>query len=355
MPITIPPPPPGYIDAVAVQERDLNDDDDFGDAGEVVYYHSNWPIFSIYALTDATENVVERYRYDAYGACTVLDDDWSADTDGLSDVANPYAFTARCVDLETSPTAQPSTTLMQYRYRHYSPALGRFVSRDPQGYSDGLNPYQFVASCPIALVDPLGLVVECPGGKWYFSGRMTQGTLFVASYSSTVGTFECQEVKHVGYWQWVCQEAGYTFTIEQEVYKVPTAEGRIHSVMTSTGLGAQKMFVTGTAGGAETADELGGPGLDYLNLGISVGPLSGSITPDSVGGGLNFSQWGLGGSIDWLGVKYVSIYAQYWRVEEESLNLTERQLLEEFADCCTKTYHPLAKPEWVPNPTPPLP
>ncbi len=55
---------PGYIDAVAVQERDLNSDDDFGDANEVVYYHSN-TLFSVYALSDADENVVERYRYDA--------------------------------------------------------------------------------------------------------------------------------------------------------------------------------------------------------------------------------------------------------------------------------------------------
>ena len=31
---------PGYIDAVAVQERDLNADDDFADTNEVVYYHS---------------------------------------------------------------------------------------------------------------------------------------------------------------------------------------------------------------------------------------------------------------------------------------------------------------------------
>ena len=73
---------PGYIDAVAVQERDLNGYNDFWDADEVVYYHSS-TLFSVYALSDASESVIERYRYDAYGACTVLDADGSVDGDGL--------------------------------------------------------------------------------------------------------------------------------------------------------------------------------------------------------------------------------------------------------------------------------
>jgi len=148
MPVTRPPLSPGYIDAVAVQERDLNSDSDFGDANEVVYYHAN-TLFSVYALTDATENVVERYRYDAYGACTVLDDDWSADADGLSDVQNPYTFTGRRLDDETG--------LLQYRHRSYSPHVGRFISRDSVGYLDGLHTYLYTASDPVQHADPLGL------------------------------------------------------------------------------------------------------------------------------------------------------------------------------------------------------
>jgi len=130
---------PGYIDAVAVQERDLNADDDFGDSGEVVYYHTN-TLFSVYALTDAGENVAERYRYDAYGACTVLDADWSTDADGLSDVENPYTFTGRRADVESG--------LMQYRHRYYSPALGRFISRDPVEFANSYNPYAYCLANP---------------------------------------------------------------------------------------------------------------------------------------------------------------------------------------------------------------
>jgi RHS repeat-associated protein len=137
---------PGYVDAVAVQERDLNSDDDFADTNEVVYYHSS-TLFSVYALSDASESVVERYRYDAYGACTVLDADGSADADGLSDVENPYAFTGRRLELESG--------LMQYRNRYYHTAIGRFVSRDPVG---GVSPYVYADCRPQVLGDPTGNV-----------------------------------------------------------------------------------------------------------------------------------------------------------------------------------------------------
>jgi len=130
---------PGYIDAVAVQERDLNADGDFGDDDEVVYYHTN-TLFSVYALTDATENVVERYRYDAYGAATVLDSDWSADADGISDVAS----------------------------------LGRFVSRDAAGYEAWFDLYCYVVDRPTAAGDALGMSPHWGTGDFlwhYFHGQ----------------------------------------------------------------------------------------------------------------------------------------------------------------------------------------
>ena len=56
----------GYIDAVATQERDLKADGDFSGSIEMVYYHCN-TMCSVYALTDANETTIERYRYDGYG------------------------------------------------------------------------------------------------------------------------------------------------------------------------------------------------------------------------------------------------------------------------------------------------
>ncbi|MFO8007789.1 MAG: RHS repeat-associated core domain-containing protein [Candidatus Brocadiia bacterium] len=138
---------PGYIDSPARQERDLNGDDDFSDTNEVVWYHSN-TLYSVYAVSDSSQSVTERYRYDAYGAATVLDPDGSADSDGLSDVENPYAFTARRLDLESD--------LMYYRNRQYSVALGRFISRDPAGYVDGHALYVYAADQPTGWIDAGG-------------------------------------------------------------------------------------------------------------------------------------------------------------------------------------------------------
>jgi RHS repeat-associated protein len=138
---------------VAVQERDLNADGDFGDANEVACYHSS-TLHSTCSLTDASENVVERYRYDAYGACTVLDPDGSADADGLSDAASPYASTGRRVDHESE--------LMQYRHRYYHLGVGRFISRDPAQYADGYSAYLYSQDRPTHLTDPSGREAEGP-------------------------------------------------------------------------------------------------------------------------------------------------------------------------------------------------
>ena len=132
---------------MACQERDLDDDGDFADSDEMVYYHST-TIHSVYALTNSSESVIERYRYDAYGKATVLEPDWSADSDNASDVHNPYQYTGRRNDAETN--------LYQYRHRYYSWRLGRFISRDPKGYVDGWNLYEYGGGKPLIATDPMG-------------------------------------------------------------------------------------------------------------------------------------------------------------------------------------------------------
>jgi RHS repeat-associated protein len=47
--------------------------------------------------------------------------------------------------------------LYTVRFRSYSPALGRWLERDPAGYVDGLSLYAYVSSTPITAVDPSGL------------------------------------------------------------------------------------------------------------------------------------------------------------------------------------------------------
>jgi RHS repeat-associated protein len=66
-----------------------------------------------------------------------------------SHFGNPFLFTGREYDAETG--------LYYYRGRYYSPALGRFISTDPVGYSAGdPNLYRYVRDNPAGRTDPRG-------------------------------------------------------------------------------------------------------------------------------------------------------------------------------------------------------
>ncbi|TQE94365.1 MAG: RHS repeat-associated core domain-containing protein, partial [Spiribacter salinus] len=91
-------------------------------------------LFSIAAITDDTGAVVERYGYDAYGDSVVLDAAGDPLVENVSTVGNPYRFTGRRVDDETG--------LQFNRVRYFSNEAGRFLSRDPYGYIDGLSLYR---------------------------------------------------------------------------------------------------------------------------------------------------------------------------------------------------------------------
>ncbi len=44
--------------------------------------------------------------------------------------------------------------------RYYQPTMGRWVQRDPVGYTDGMNNYGYVGGKPCTAVDPSGLIVS---------------------------------------------------------------------------------------------------------------------------------------------------------------------------------------------------
>ena len=94
------------------------------------YYHRDSK-YNVIALTWPSGKVAERYNYDAYGNVTIRAPGGGVRSAPGTD--NPYMFTGRRWDKETG--------LYYFRARYYDAELGRFLSRDPTGYPDGLNGY----------------------------------------------------------------------------------------------------------------------------------------------------------------------------------------------------------------------
>ncbi|MBL7107504.1 MAG: hypothetical protein ISS77_07865 [Phycisphaerae bacterium] len=77
----------------------------------------------------------------------------SAESNQKSFFRNPYYFTGRRLD-----TLDNTGLKLQYnRNRYYNSEIGRWLTKDPIGYPDGMNPYEYVQSNPVMNVDPNGL------------------------------------------------------------------------------------------------------------------------------------------------------------------------------------------------------
>jgi RHS repeat-associated protein len=150
---------PYYIDALILRDYDSDTD-----GTSVRYYYTQDTIFNVVSILNASGTVLERYGYTPYGQAEVLDANFSADSDGLSDMANDVTFTGQRFDVESG--------LMLYRHRYYHPVIGTFCSNDPIGYEGSKwNLYEYVESSPLVKTDPLGLApARSPGGYGNYCG-----------------------------------------------------------------------------------------------------------------------------------------------------------------------------------------
>jgi RHS repeat-associated protein len=142
----------GIDEPLMLEQADVTDFDGDTNTSELTrhFYHRN-ALGSVMLLTDMNEDEGVSYRYDPYGAVTIT---VGGTPQGSDPLGNPWTFTARFQDEETG--------LMYYRARHYSPATGRFLQRDPVGYTASPGLHEYVRNRPTVLADPLGLE---PKGK----------------------------------------------------------------------------------------------------------------------------------------------------------------------------------------------
>ncbi|KPJ66161.1 MAG: hypothetical protein AMJ43_08890 [Coxiella sp. DG_40] len=145
-----------------------------------LYIHDH--LFSPVVLIASYGTVLERYEYDAYGNCHILEPNFADDPDDQTDYENPYLFTGRRVDILDN-----SSLKIQYsRNRYYDYYTGRWLSHDPLGitpnaqmpnrfspigqYQDGLCLYEYVTSDPVIKLDPYG-IFNWPKVTWSVKGK----------------------------------------------------------------------------------------------------------------------------------------------------------------------------------------
>jgi len=125
----------GGIGSILYSDRSV--DPNGGGAVEFNVYN---PVGHVVVQTDPSGNLVNASMYEAFGNIV--------DNHKTGEQGNRLASTKE---------RDVSIGLDNHGFRYYDPEIGRYISRDPIGYGDGLNPYLYVHNNPINHIDPLGL------------------------------------------------------------------------------------------------------------------------------------------------------------------------------------------------------
>jgi RHS repeat-associated protein len=106
---------------------------------------------NVEAVLDGSQAVVAAYRYGPFGKLL-------AKTGSLE---QPFGFSTKRYDAQNG--------LIEYGFRRYAPAIGRWTTRDPLGEAGGINLYAFVGNNPVNWVDPNGTspTITLSNAIWY--------------------------------------------------------------------------------------------------------------------------------------------------------------------------------------------
>jgi len=165
-------------------------------AGDWVCYLLPDVLGSVVGLVDWGGDLpmVERYTYDPYGRTLIekwnwVTEEWDART--ASAFGNPWMWTGQRYDAGTG--------LYAFLYRTYSPGLGRWMQRDPRGYADSVNLYEYAIGDPLYWIDALGLTIEITNpskkckGEWRNPQceKMAESLNEAAGEDAKSGPFKC--------------------------------------------------------------------------------------------------------------------------------------------------------------------
>src|SRR3990167_6118430 len=127
-----------------------NEPDVFGElvsqrrGGASSYYHFDAQR-STRELTEANQNVTDAATYTAFGEAVA--------SSGVT--SNPFGYQGAL-----GYYVNPETNDLYVRARFYAAQLGRFTSRDPVGYTAGINVLEYVGDSPANHADPSGTQIE---------------------------------------------------------------------------------------------------------------------------------------------------------------------------------------------------
>lgn len=142
---------------------------------------------NVVALLGTSNNILEKYTYDAFGNPKITDAHGNVRTE--SAYGNRFMFTGREYIKELG--------IYDYRNRMYHPDLGRFMQKDPIGFDAGdANLFRYCGNDPVNRTDPFGLHSwDNPPDYPPLSGEQMrgigQGMMSIGGYGAYVaaGTF----------------------------------------------------------------------------------------------------------------------------------------------------------------------
>ena len=134
-----------------------------GSKFKLEWYHKNY-LDHVYAVSNKRGKILEHYRYSAFGEVEIYNPSGLAKA--TTQINNQILWNTRRKD--------PVSGYYMYKYRHYSPELGRWLSRDPIEEEGGFNLFIFVRNGPIVRFDIFGLACTVvPDGNGGFKLKCT--------------------------------------------------------------------------------------------------------------------------------------------------------------------------------------